>query len=467
MEYSLAFDTGSYTVKTVTLEGRTITFRAFENIVYVKNPVDTAHQILNLYVPEAYYEGKSIGRFNADNAPIFMPNTVGGYMPGMPEIPGGNKFSGHTNAAFAALARGYVVAAPGARGRTLQDDKGRYTGTAPACIVDLKAAVRYLRHNRQLVPGDTDRIISNGTSAGGALSSLLGASGNHKDYEPYLKELGAAEERDDILAASCYCPITNLEHADAAYEWMYNGLLEFHRMMRVRNGEQMEFKPVSGRMTAEQAELSGKVKALFPAYLNGLGLKGTGNTALGLDADGEGSFKDLVKAYVVSSAQKALETGADLSGLTWITMENGTVTDIDFDEYVQYAARMKPALAFDQVDLSTPENELFGTALIKARHFTAFGADHSTAGGELAEPQIVKMMNPMNYIGNEENVTAQHWRIRHGAVDRDTSLAVPVILATCLQNQGFDVDFALPWGQGHGGDYDLDELFAWMDQILG
>ena len=61
--------------------------------------------------------------------------------------------------------------------------------------------------------------------------------------------------------------------------------------------------------------------------------------------------------------------------------------------------------------------------------------------------------------------TAPHWRIRHGVVDRDTSLAVPVILAAKLENHGFDVDFALPWGQGHGGDYDLDELFAWIDRI--
>jgi hypothetical protein len=24
----------------------------------------------------------------------------------------------------------------------------------------------------------------------------------------------------------------------------------------------------------------------------------------------------------------------------------------------------------------------------------------------------------------------------------------------------YDVDFAIPWGQGHGGNYDLEELFV-------
>jgi len=45
------------------------------------------------------------------------------------------------------------------------------------------------------------------------------------------------------------------------------------------------------------------------------------------------------------------------------------------------------------------------------------------------------------------------------------NIAVSGILATTLQNHGFNVDFAMPWAQGHGGDYDLDELSAWTDQV--
>jgi len=71
----------------------------------------------------------------------------------------------------------------------------------------------------------------------------------------------------------------------------------------------------------------------------------------------------------------------------------------------------------------------------------------------------------MYYIGAEETMTAKYWRIRHGAADRDTALAVPVILVTKLQNVGADVDFAVPWGQGHGGDYDLDSLFSWIAKV--
>jgi hypothetical protein len=490
--YSLVFDTTNYTVKTLTLNDKTITYRAYENIVYVKYPVDTTYEIMNIYVPEEYYEGKAIGGYTAETAPIFLPNTVGGYMPGTPGSPGQGR-DGGPNAELVALSKGYVVAEPGARGRTTQDGNGLYTGKAPACIVDLKAAVRYLRYNKKLIPGDTEKIISNGTSAGGALSSLLGATGNNKDYAPYLKAIGAAEEHDDIFAASCYCPITNLTNADMAYEWLFNGINDYTKMVFPKTADGMKspmvqgtmpadgmkspivqgtmpadgMKPpmVQGTMTADQVKTSDELKPLFPAYLNGLGLKKTEETALTLDANGNGTFKDYVKSFVMASAQKALDGGTDLSQLTWITIQDRRVTDIDFDKYIKYATRMKTAPAFDGLDLSNGENELFGTATINAKHFTQFSKEHSTVGGSLADATIVKMMNPMNYIGTKGTTTAQHWRIRHGAIDRDTSLAIPVILATKLENKGFDVDFAVPWGQGHGGDYDLNELFAWMDKI--
>lgn len=75
------------------------------------------------------------------------------------------------------------------------------------------------------------------------------------------------------------------------------------------------------------------------------------------------------------------------------------------------------------------------------------------------------MMNAMRYIGATGTATSRHWRIRHGTKDRDTSLAVPTILAATLQNKGYAVDFALPWDRPHSGDYDLDVLFAWMERV--
>lgn len=468
MNYDLKFDEQKYTIETITLDNKTLKYRAFENIIYVKYPVDTNFQKLSIFVPETYYAGNSIGNYNLKTAPIFLPNTVGGYMPGAPEKPGINKFLNKPNATFYALLNGYVVVAPGVRGRGLKDKNGNFTGTAPACIVDLKAAVRYLRHNKYLIPGDVEKIISNGTSAGGALSSLLGSSGNHPDYEPYLKELGAANERDDIFAASCYCPITNLENSDKAYEWEFCGINHYHKMKFeiIEDSPTPNIPPINGEMNELQIELSKELKALFPEYLNKLNLKSSIGTLLTIDSEGNGTFKDYIKYFVIKSAQKELEKGTDLSDLDWITIKNNTVTDINFDKYIKFRTRMKDTPAFDNISMGTPENELFGTPEIQYRHFTEFSKNHSIVNGQLAEDSQIKLMNPMNYISDKSCNTAKNFRIRHGAIDRDTSLVISAILAVTLEMNGVNVDYHIPWGIPHSGDYDLNELFVWIDNIV-
>lgn len=81
MNYDLKFNDKKYTIETITLDEKTLKYRAFENIIYVNNPIDTNFQKLSIFVPETYYEGNSIGNYNLNTAPIFFPNTVGGYMP--------------------------------------------------------------------------------------------------------------------------------------------------------------------------------------------------------------------------------------------------------------------------------------------------------------------------------------------------------------------------------------------------
>ncbi len=373
-----------------------------------------------------------------------------------------NQRRGTPNTILVALSKGYVVASPGARGRTLIDSTGVYYGKAPAVIVDLKAAVRYLKHNDQTMPGDATKIISNGTSAGGAVSTLLGASGNHKDYEPYLKKLGAADTSDDIFAVSAYCPITNLDNADIAYEWQFGEAKDYKKMLNY-NGERQE---IMETLTAEEIAISDKLNSLFPDYINSLNLKDKNGNALILDENGNGSFRDLVASYIIASAQKAIDNGNDLRSFNWLTIENNQVIAMDFTKYVQYTLRMKLPPAFDGLDVSSFENDLFGTEKIPAQHFTKFGIENSITQSTLADYQIVKMMNPMYYIGTNGAATAKHWRIRHGTIDKDCSLATPVLLATKLQNEGYDVNLELPWETPHSGDYDLEELFEWVEEII-
>ena len=293
---SLVFNPSKFILQTQEFQGKTIRVRAFEKIIYVSNPTDTTLEILNIYVPEEYFNGGNINGYTAETAPIFFPNKVGGYMPSKPATfistpqrggfggPGGagrpGGFGGPpSNTVVMALLKGYVVASAGARGRISPN------GKAPAGIVDLKAAVRYLKLNDKLMSGDANKIISNGTSAGGAMSALLGTTGNHPDYEPYLNAIGAAKTSDDIFATSAYCPIINLENADMAYEWQLNKI------------HQYKFFGRSGVLDSTQLKVSEELKNAFPQYLNALNLKDNTNHKLSLDKNGGGNFKELVKTY--------------------------------------------------------------------------------------------------------------------------------------------------------------------------
>lgn len=61
---------------------------------------------------------------------------------------------------------------------------------------------------------------------------------------------------------------------------------------------------------------------------------------------------------------------------------------------------------------------------------------------------------------------AKHFWIRHGSFDRDTSFAIPCLLAYLLKKQSIDVNFELPWGLVHSGDYDLESCFQWIDSLF-
>lgn len=461
------FNKEQYVIEEMTLDGETIRFRAFRNLVYVEHPVYPEYQKMNIYVPEAYYEGASINGYELKTAPVFMPNQVGGYLPGIAGEPGYTAWGEKRhNAIFCALQHGYVVAAPAIRGRIQQNENGIYIGKAPACIVDYKAAVRYLHFFSDELPGDEDKIITNGTSAGGALSALVGATGNHPDYKAYLEGMGAAEASDSIFAASCYCPITNLEHADMAYEWQFSGINEYHSVnMRMGQGGYPFFEKEDGTMTEQQIQVSLQEAKLFPAYVNSLDLKDQAGKELTLDEDGTGTLKKYLKCLVLASAQKAIDCGIDITDKKWLDVKDGKAIEMDFDAYVKDITRMKTAPAFDTLKLESPENSLFGNEKTDCRHFTEYSHSHSELHGNMAEASIIKMMNPMNYIDDEKADTVKYWRIRHGECDRDTSLAISAILAIKLENAGCRVDYHAPWNTPHSGDYDLVELFAWIDEI--
>ncbi|MCR4764917.1 MAG: alpha/beta hydrolase [Bacteroidaceae bacterium] len=497
-------------------DGSKVEYTAHEGMFYVTNVEDSTYQTINVYVPNTATQ----------QSPIFLRTYVGGYMASAAKQPSASDASGR------ALQEGYVVAIPGSRGRNstilaAKNDKATgvkkgqtvYTGRAPKAILDLKAAIRYLRHFDQVMMGDAEHIITDGTSAGGAMSSLMGATGNNPAYEPLLESMGAAKERDDVFASVCYCPIIDLEHADMAYEWLYNG---------TESRQQGDAKVLA---------VSNELKTQFPDYLNSLNLKTENGTVLTAD-----NYLDFIKRELIRSAQLAKNAGADIpdsigfsfnqqdmgnmapvnGGMTGgmgrpmgmdrptgmkmpegekpamggamaegMKMPGGQmpqmvrrggmganrvgeyITDLDMDKYLNYVVSTQPlktAPAFDTQGVvdqkASGENELFGDRNGSSVNFTEYGCQKNGTSLSDEVRENARLLNPMYFVGDSKTDVAPHWYIRHGSRDRDTAFPVPLNFALKLQNEGKDVNFLLAWNRPHGGDYALDELFQWIRQIM-
>ncbi|MGN1061085.1 MAG: hypothetical protein ACI4QN_05065, partial [Candidatus Coproplasma sp.] len=228
-KYSLDFkeQTSSWTKTT----RNDVTYYGAEVVRYCSNPTSPAKQCLNIYVPEEYLNadgtvnasGECNG-YTSSTAPILYINSVGSYQGFSPyKMNSTTTLAGRNAWYYDYLEQGFVLVFAGSRGRSdYESTTNEAVGKAPVALADLKAGIRFIRHNSEYIPGDMDKIISNGMSAGGAMSTLLAVSGNSDEFDVYLEEMGAVmDEKDDVYAAQIYCPITDLDHADFAYEWMY------------------------------------------------------------------------------------------------------------------------------------------------------------------------------------------------------------------------------------------------------
>jgi BD-FAE len=464
----LRFPVDGYTEKTITVitsSGEVeVTYRLYKHIIYVANPVDAEFQSLNVKIP-IKTDGKDV---DATNAPILFDINVPGYLAyvagigpksrptGGPQGPAGmSRPPGDGPSPVVdpglVLAAGYVLVESGCRGRDNQATDGTYYGKAPAAIVDLKSAVRYIRHNKVAFPGNPDWIISMGGSAGGALSALLGASGNSHLYDPYFEGLGSAEEQDNIHASADFCPITDLEHADMAYEWEFGNT------------------PINGALVNQ--DLSRPLKNAFGEYLASLHLEGKFGFGP-LSTDNYGEY--LLRTYLIPSANKYMRALTDkerskyLVDHPWISRSDDSAR-FTFEDYVAHVGRLKRPPAFDDFDMSQAETILFGNEKTNARHFTNFSLQQTSgdqnAGIDDDLKTVVNLMNPMYFITQGCSGCAKHWWIRHGCSDNHTALPIIVNLATCLENKGKDVNARLYWDAGHKANEDPDDFFAWVRKI--
>ena len=481
-------------------------------ITYCKTPADSKYEKLALFVPKNYLKctpnssqtysctpdnKENVGIYTANTAPFLMPIDSPEYAanPALTDYVNVKKF---TDAGFIYLHVGF-------RGRE---------HAAPHGLVDLKAAIRYLRHNKKIIAGNTDYIIPFGFSGGGGLSILLGTTGNNPMFRPYLRAIGAIDGGSDkVYGVMAWSPITNFDSADAAYEW---------NMGRTRNN-----------LSESQKQLSDKMARAYADYVNNSGFIDTDKTPLLLNPSPRGIYQqgyyyEYVKAIVENALFEYLNrtnfphrvstretkdfkgeiniAGYYMDKEKYINTLNakrkwvhygGYDRTIMFRSLEDFTRSLKPATknigAFDSPTKSSPANILFGDGQGNGYHFSSmmlkvlkntplapeYAADlkkQDEFGNSVQ--QRVNMYTPLYFImpsydGYRTSSVAPFWRIRSGAFQTDTSLMTDLNLMFALQQypQVSKVDFKSVWNAGHTkaeeAETDSDKaLIKWVNKIM-
>ncbi len=289
--------------------------------------------------------------YTAATAPVILNTGAAGY-----------SSSTNTTAATTYASEGYINVSCGNRGKqdTASDEDGNtyYTGDAPSCLSDQKAAARFVKYNILLgnLPGSVDYFVSTGGSGGGAHAAMFAATSNNPDFYPYQEEVGAVgcylnedgtytttvtidgEEvslSDGAWGCIAYSAITSLYEADMAMAFEYYLDVDY------------EFG------SDFQAQLAEYLSAEYMEYINGQNLS-VEESDVGFDLDGDGalnstialsieydetlyadtngyggSYLDLYLAEFVSNLQWYLDNLDYADGWTWFDGDGNALSDED------------------------------------------------------------------------------------------------------------------------------------------
>ncbi|MCD7771323.1 MAG: hypothetical protein LUH23_04480 [Oscillospiraceae bacterium] len=243
--------------------------------------------------------------YTAATAPVILNTGAAGY---------GNATNTLASSTYAE--EGYINVACGNRGKqdTATDEDGNtyYTGDAPSCLADQKAAARFVKYNILLgnLPGSVDYFVSTGGSGGGAHATMFAATSNNSDFYPYQEEVGAVgcylcddgtytttvtidgEEvslSDGAWGCIAYSAITSLYEADMAlaFEYYMDTTYDFG--------------------SSFQKQLAAYLSEAYMEYINEQNLT-VEESAVGFDLDGDGELNSTIALTIECDPDEYPET---------------------------------------------------------------------------------------------------------------------------------------------------------------
>lgn len=271
---------------------------------------------------EAEIESSNGQVYTAATAPMILNTGAAGY---------GSSSNSAASTTYAD--EGYINVACGNRGKqdTAEDEEGNtyYTGDAPSCLADQKAAARYVKYNILLgnLPGSVDYLVSTGGSGGGAHAAMFAATSNNPDFYDYQIEAGAAgvyrledgsysttvtidgndyEISDGAWGCIAYSAITSLYEADMAmaFEYYMDTTYDFS--------------------SSFQGQLAEYLSAEYMEYINAQELS-VEEAAVGFDLNEDGDQEDVISLTIEYDPETYPETNG----------YHGTYLDLYLAEFIE------------------------------------------------------------------------------------------------------------------------------------
>ena len=339
-----------------------------------------------------------------------------------------------------------------------------------------------------------------------------------------MKDANGNALKDNVKGSQCWCPITNLDTADAAYEW---NIGQYYSTDTRADGTFTKL-------------LSDDLSAKFVEYINSLELKDPSGNKLSLTSTNAGSYYDYLKNIIEESlnnflsdntfpwtreAEKEFPRGGmrrlDTQAVTyntvndyinylnsdynWVTYDSSTnkATITNVGDFVK---KLKPPSkdvgAFDDLNRNQGEIKVFGTKPGEyVKHFdqitynllnsnqdkysgkSNWNSDYpSEYLNDFDDTDSVgnsvlyrlNMYNPMYYLSNyypgyKTSDVADYFRINTGIFQSDTGNVVEIDLYLALINYGKNVEFTTVWEKKHvkaerTGDSDTN-FINWIAEI--
>ena len=327
--------------------------------------------------------------YTAKPAPVILNTGAAGY--------GSQK---NQTASTEHAADGYINVACGNRGKqdTVTDENGdtSYTGDAPSCLVDQKAAARYVKYNILLgnLPGSTEHFVSTGGSGGGAHAAMFAATGNNSDFYDYLIEAGAVGVyRNEDGSYSTTVTIDGKEHALSDSAW---GCIAYSAITPLFDADMaLAFEYYLNTeytfKTDFQKQLAAYLAEAYKDYINKQNLS-VKESDVGFDLDGDDALNSTVALTIEYDAEKHPETNGyygsylDLYLAEFRQNLQWYVDNLDYAQGWTWFDENGEALSDSAVAKMTDENRI--QAFLEGRYAAASekgGMMNGVPGGNIGE----------------------------------------------------------------------------------